>query len=67
MRKIKTKPRLGGEGKWEFEIGEEYSRLASMHREPEALVESGSNVSQGCGIGWEGRGIGWVEGGRGVA
>ena len=55
VRKLKTKPRLGGEGKWEFEIGEEYSRLPSVYKEPEAMVESGSNVSQHwvekCGVG----------------
>lgn len=59
MRKVKTKPRLGGEGKWEFEIGEEYSRLASGHREPQALMESRSNVSQACSMGWGGEV--WVD------
>lgn len=55
VRKLKAKPRLGGEGKWEFEVGEEYSRLpGAVYKDPEAMVESGSNVSQHqverCGV-----------------
>lgn len=57
VRKTKAKPRLGGEGKWEFEIGEEYGRLPSVYREPEGMVESGSNVSQGCSTGLGGVGL----------